>query len=66
MNDVAGGYAFRMPKGSFVHSIKVKLQVDNVLNHKVQVLSSVGSTPASNSYNVLPTTNYFLTLSAEF
>jgi iron complex outermembrane receptor protein len=66
MNDVAGGYAFKMPDGSFVHSIKVKLQVDNVLNHKVQVLSSVGATPAANTYNVLPTTNYFLTVSAEF
>ena len=66
MNDLAGGYAFKMPGGSFVHSIKVKLQVDNVLNHKVQVLSSVGATPAANTYNVLPTTNYFLTVSAEF
>jgi len=64
--DVAGGYAFMLPKGSFVHSIKVKLQVDNLLNRKVQVLSSVGSTPASNAFNVLPTTNYFLTVSAEF
>jgi iron complex outermembrane receptor protein len=64
--DVAGGYAFKMPKGSFVHSIKVKLQIDNLLNKKVQVLSSVGSTPAANTYNVLPTTNYFLTVSAEF
>ncbi len=42
MMDFAGGYAFKLPKGSFVHSIKIKLQVDNVLNRKVQVLSSVG------------------------
>jgi hypothetical protein len=55
----------KVPNGSFVHSIKVKLQ-DNLLNRKVQVLSSVGSTPASNAFNVLPTTNYFLTVSAEF
>jgi outer membrane receptor protein involved in Fe transport len=64
--DIAGGYAFKMPKGSFIHSIKIKLQVDNLLNRKVQVLSSVGATPAANAYNVLPTTNYFLTLSGEF
>jgi hypothetical protein len=32
----------------------------------VETLSSVGATPAANGYNVLPTTNYFLTLSTEF
>lgn len=64
--DLACGYAFKMPQGSFVHSVKIKLQVDNLLNRKVQVLSAVGATPASNAYNVLPTTNYFLTLSTEF
>ena len=64
--DLAGGYAYMLPKGSFVHSVKIKLQVDNVLNRKVQVLSSVGSTPSANAFNVLPTTSYFLTLSAEF
>jgi hypothetical protein len=55
-----------MPPGSFVHSIKIKLQLDNLLNRKVQILSAVGATPAANAYNVLPTTNYFLTLSTEF
>ncbi len=66
MMDLAVGYALKMPHGSFVHSVKIKLQLDNLLNRKVQVLSSVGSTPAANAYNVLPTTNYFLTLSTEF
>jgi iron complex outermembrane receptor protein len=66
MLDLAGGYAFKLPEGSFVHSIKVKLQLDNVLDKKVQVLSSVGSTPAANTYNVLPTTSYFITVSTEF
>ena len=70
MLDLAGGYAFKMPPGSFVHSFKVKLQIDNALNRKVQVLSAVAAQTASitsgNSYNVLPTTNYFLTISTEF
>jgi iron complex outermembrane receptor protein len=66
MVDLAFGYAYKLPPGSFVHSIKIKLQLDNALNRKVQVLSSVGSTSASNTFNVLPTTNYFLTLSTEF
>ena len=66
MADFACGYALKMPQGCYLHSIKIKLQLDNVLNRKVQVLSSVGSTSAANTYNVLPTTNYFLTLSTEF
>jgi iron complex outermembrane receptor protein len=66
MMDLAIGNAYKMPRGSFVHSIKIKLQMDNVLNHDVQVLNSVGSTAAANTYNVLPGTNYFLTLSTEF
>jgi iron complex outermembrane receptor protein len=66
MVDFACGYALKMPPGSFVHSIKVKLQLDNMLNRDVQVLSSVGSSTAGNTYNVLPTRNYFLTLSTEF
>ena len=66
MMDLAGGYAWKLPQGSFVHSIKVKLQLDNTLDRKVQVLSSVGATPASNGYNVLPTRSYFLTVSTEF
>jgi len=66
MMDLAVGYALKMPKGSFVHSVKVKLQFDNALNRKVQVLSSVGATPAANAFNVLPTDSYFLTISGEF
>jgi iron complex outermembrane receptor protein len=66
ITDLAVGYAIKMPQGSMVHSIKIKLQLDNLLNRKVQVLSAVGATPATNAYNVLPTTNYFLTVSTEF
>jgi len=66
ITDLAVGYALKMPQGSLVHSIKIKLQLDNLLNRQVQVLSAVGATSASNAYNVLPTTNYFLTLSTEF
>jgi iron complex outermembrane receptor protein len=66
MTDFACGYALKMPRWSYVHSVKIKLQVDNLFNRKVQVLSAVGATPASNSYYALPTTNYFVTLSTEF
>jgi hypothetical protein len=66
MADFACGYALKMAPGSHLHSVKIKLQVDNLLNRDVQILNSVGSTPAANTYNVLPTTNYFITLSTEF
>jgi len=66
MMDLAVGYALKMPRGSFVHSVKIKLQFDNALNRKIQVLSSVGATPAANAFNVLPTDSYFLTISTEF
>jgi hypothetical protein len=66
MMDLAAGYALQMPKGSFIHSVKIKLQLDNALNRKILVLNGVGATPAANTYNVLPTTSYFLTISTEF
>jgi outer membrane receptor protein involved in Fe transport len=64
MLDLSGGYALKMPQGSPIHSLKIKLQVDNALNRKVQDLSSVKA--SGNAYNVLPTTNYFITFSTEF
>jgi iron complex outermembrane receptor protein len=64
MMDLAVGYAFKLHQGSVVRSFKIKLQLDNALNRKVQDLSAVAA--SGNSYNVLPTTNYFLTLSTEF
>jgi len=66
MTDIAVGYAYKMPRWTHVHSVKIKLQLDNVLDKQVLILSSVGATPAANTYNVLPTTNYFITLSTEF
>ena len=66
MASLAGGYAFKLPKGSFAHSLKIKVEIDNLFNHKVQFLSGVGSTAASDAYYVLPTTDYFVTFSAEF
>lgn len=64
--DLAGGYGWRLPPGWFAHTLKIKLQVDNALNRKVQALNSVGATSAANTFNVLPGLNYFVTFSAEF
>jgi len=64
MTDLAVGYAFKLGHGSFVRSVKIKLQLDNAMDRKVQDLSAVAA--SGNSFNVLPTTNYFVTLSTEF
>ncbi len=64
MMDLALGYAWKLPQGSKIHSLKLKFQLDNALNRKVQDLSSVAA--SGNGYNVLPTVNYFVTLSTEF
>ena len=66
MTDLAVGYAYKTPRWTHLHSVKLKLQLDNVLDRKVLLLSSVSANPASNGYNVLPTRNYFITLSTEF
>ncbi len=64
MMDVAFGWAIKMPPASHLHSVKVKVQLDNLLSKQAQVLASVAA--SGNGYNVLPTFNYFVTLSTEF
>ncbi|MFT3782788.1 MAG: TonB-dependent receptor [Nibricoccus sp.] len=67
MTDAAIGYGMKFDKG-FIKNAKIKLEINNVLDKKVQVMDSFsGGTNISNIlYNVLPTRNYFLTLSTEF
>ena len=69
LGDVSLGYAHKFERG-FIHSVKVRLQVGNVFNQKVQVLDSIDASAANaytkDAFNVLPVRNYFLTLSAEF
>jgi iron complex outermembrane receptor protein len=57
--------------GGFIKSVKIKLEVNNVLDRKVQILDSYstggfGITSGLPLYAVLPTRNYFLTVSGEF
>jgi iron complex outermembrane receptor protein len=60
---LAGGYGFKLPKGSVIHSLKLKVQLDNLLDQKVQMLNSVKA--SGNTFNVLPTNTFFITLSTE-
>ena len=69
IGDLSLGYSQKLHAG-FIHSFKVRFQVGNLFNQKVQVLEGIDANPANaytkDTFNVLPTRNYFLTLSAEF
>ena len=69
IGDLSIGYSEKIHYSIF-RSYKIRFQVGNVFNQKVQVLDSI-DTNAANAYtkdafNVLPTRNYYLTFSAEF
>jgi iron complex outermembrane receptor protein len=67
--DASVGYALKF-HNNFLHSVKIRLQVSNLFDKKVQVLDSIDANPANayakDAFNVLPTRNYFLTISGEF
>jgi len=63
--DVVVGYSHRLARGSFIRSLKIRLQVDNALDRQLQVLGSINATGVG-SYTVLPGRNYFVTFSGEF
>lgn len=64
LTDFAIGYGIKFPK-SFIKSVKIKLEINNILDRKVQVMDSYNST-GSVLFDVLPTRNYFITVSGEF
>ena len=70
IGDFSVGYGMKFEHRAWLKSVKVRLQVSNVFNQKVQVLDSIGANPANayttDAFNVLPDRNYFLTISAEF
>jgi len=69
LSDLSVGYGWKFNE-RFFRSLKVRMQVSNLLDKKVQVLDSIDSNPANaytkDAFNVLPTRNYFFTVSAEF
>lgn len=69
LSDLSVGYGWKFGQ-SFFRSVKVRLQVSNLFDRKVQVLDSIDGNAANayakDAFNVLPTRNYFLTVSGEF
>ncbi|HTL66772.1 MAG TPA: TonB-dependent receptor [Lacunisphaera sp.] len=69
LGDLSIGYSHRVGQG-FFRSYKVRLQISNLFDQKVQVLEDVDASAANayaaDDFNVLPERNYFLTLSGEF
>ena len=64
MTDVAIGYGLKFDN-AFIKNMKIKLEINNALDRKVQVMDSYNGSGVI-LYNVLPTRNFFLTVSAEF
>jgi len=69
IGDLALGYSEKIHLGP-IRSYKIRLEVGNVFNQKVQVLDTIDASAANaytkDAFNVLPTRNYFLTVSGEF
>lgn len=63
--DLSFGYSHRVKGQSFIRSLKIKVQVDNLFDRQQQVISSISAT-AVPSFIVLPGRNYFFTFSGEF
>jgi hypothetical protein len=68
IGDLAVGYSAELST-PYLRSFKVRMQVTNVFNQKVQVLDGISASAASaytgDTFNVLPERGYFLTLSGE-
>jgi iron complex outermembrane receptor protein len=69
LGDLSVGYNWKTDS-KLVRSVKVRLQVSNLFNKKIQVLdgidASVVNAYTKDTFNVLPVRNYFLTVSGEF
>ena len=64
ITDFAIGYGTKLST-NFLKNVKFKLEVNNVLDRKVQVMDSFNSSGVI-LFNPLPTRNYFISASAEF
>ena len=68
IGDLAVGYSAEL-NTPYLRSFKVRMQVTNVFNQKVQVLEGINASAANaytgDTFNVLPERGYFLTVSGE-
>ncbi|HTB80930.1 MAG TPA: TonB-dependent receptor [Opitutaceae bacterium] len=64
--DLALGYGWKLPAGSFIHSVKIRLQVNDLFNRQVQLLKAPKANPLNSTYSVLTPRDYFLTVSGQF
>jgi len=63
--DLAFGYSHKLARQSFIRSLKIKVQVDNLFDRQQQVIGSVSGAGVP-SFTVLPGRNYYITFSGEF
>ena len=63
--DLSFGYSHKLARQSFIRSLKIKVQVDNLFDRQQQVIGSINATGVP-SFTVLPGRNYYFTFSGEF
>ena len=66
MYDLSLGYGYKLPKGYFLKSIKLRAQINDLFDRKVQLLKSPNVNPLLSTYSVLTPRDYFFTVSGEF
>ncbi len=66
MYDLSLGYGYKLPAGSFLHSLKFRLQINDLFNREVQLIKTPNVNPMLTTYSVLTPRAYFFTVSGEF
>lgn len=66
MTDLALSYGRKLPKESFIKSVKVRLQIADIFNREVNLLKKPNANPLLSTYTVLAPRSVFLTISAEY
>jgi outer membrane receptor protein involved in Fe transport len=69
--DLSLGYGTKLERGSFLKSIKARLQINNLFDRDVILIKSAKATagalnPLTSTFNPLTPRGYFLTVSGEF
>lgn len=64
--DLSAGYGFKFANGNFIKSVKLRMQLTNLTNRDVRLLSTYNANPLLSQYNVLTPRAVFFTVAGEF
>ncbi|NBQ58545.1 MAG: TonB-dependent receptor [Opitutaceae bacterium] len=71
LTDLSIGYGQKLDKNSFLKSYKIRLQVNNLFDRKINLVKSAkyvagAFDPLTSTYNLLTPIGFFLTVSGQF